>query len=577
MGRRELVVNYYRIGHVLAFPLPLARRPTAADFPPGIASMTYPWMIWLSWELEERWRIAHSAWRTFGDRDAGGILQRELAALATWDRFFETRNEPGLATAHIAACLAQALANRQGWDPALFEAANAAAAALVERDVWPWFEKTWSGDQPYTARRLVNSPVITLARAAQLARVIGSPRTAALEAKTIEVLRTWFRFRTGNDYHTEGTAYDGYLMDTLTEWLAALPQQDELRREGRDAFRSLADEWIELTLPGRLDLHAPIGDVEPEMMFWTPPLVRLARWNDWADAAWLLRRVPLSRLPAAALIDSLASGKWIDRASVAPPVAPRVHPHAISLRGGWTSRDMAVIVSAPRNPMGHLHNDAGHVVLGWRGRFWITDPGYQQYRPGDERTYSIGPTAHNSPVVAGMAQKRHAAAGPTADQAQSDVQHAFIDLTACYDKLPAGARIRRDVWLATRGDTGAIVRDTFDALGSGAEISTHWLGGTHLAWAFIDGWARLSDGKQALWVGTPGERIEPSALTRDVGSRGPLTLSHRTRLTDGHGTRWWVFWCDQAGGWSPPRLSVSGPGMRIESRVGTGASRSFGL
>ena len=70
-SRREMHVYYYRIGHTLAFPLPVAKRPLREELPPGIATITYPWCIWLSWNLEERWRVLHFAWRDFGDRAAG--------------------------------------------------------------------------------------------------------------------------------------------------------------------------------------------------------------------------------------------------------------------------------------------------------------------------------------------------------------------------------------------------------------------------------------------------------------------------------------------------------------------------
>ena len=56
-----------------------------------------------------------------------------------------------------------------------------------------------------------------------------------------------------------------------------------------------------------------------------------------------------------------------------------------------------------------------------------------------------------------------------------------------------------------------MVRDQFADLAANAEIVHHWLGGHHLAWAFVDGWGRLSDGQRAVWIGTPSARIEPAA------------------------------------------------------------------
>ncbi len=574
-ARHELDVYYYRIGHTLAFPLPLSRRPTRADLPPGIATMAYPWIIWLSWELEERWRTLHFAWRENRDREAGAVLQRELAALATWDRIVENNDQPGLATAHIAGCLALALARTDGWEPALLEKARTAAGALIERDVWPWYLKQWGEDRPYDHRRLVNIPVITLARAAQLARVLGSSRREALDRRMTEVLRTWARFRTGPEFHTEGTTYDGYLMDSVTGWLAALPERAELQRECGAAFRSLVDQWIYLTLPGRMDLHAPLGDVEPEMPFWTAVVARLGGWYSWSDATWLLTRVPIERLPVATLAEVLDAKSLLGMAPDAPIAGAHEHPHAVTLRTGWTAREAAAFVSVSRNPMSHLHADGGQVVLGWQSRFWITDPGYQQYRPGEEREYTIGAQAHNVPVINGTAQKPRAAKLERVAADREGRQHARVDLSACYAGLPRGARITRDVWLASGNADTVVVRDSFSDLAADAEISTNWLGGNHLAWTFVDGWARLSDGTRALWIGTLGGRIEAMALTRQPGSRGPLTLTHKTRLSGAAGERWWIFSCDEAGGWTPPGVAADAGGLVVTPAAAGGQPLGF--
>lgn len=558
--RTELNVYYYRIGHTLAFPLPVARRLPRAELPAGISTIAYPWMIWLSWELEERWRILHFAWREHRDREAGALLQSELAALSGWDRIIEANGQPGLATAHIAGCLAQALARTDGWDSKLLEEARAAAGALLERDVWPWYEKQWAQDRPYDHRRLVNIPVITLARAAQLARVVGSPRREPMDRRMIEVLRTWARFRVGTEFHTEGTTYDGYLLDSVTEWLAALPERDALTGECREAFQSLIEQWIHLTVPGRLDLHAPLGDVEPEMPFWTTVVARIGHWNGSGGASWLLPRVPVGRLPAAALVEMLGRKSILGVTPVAPLAAAREHPQAVSLRTGWAARDVAAFVSASRNPMGHLHADGGHVVLSWQGRSWITDPGYQQYRPGEEREYSLGVQAHNVPVINGAGQKTRSAKVLHVQADAPQRQSARLDLTACYAGLPAGAAVQRDVWL----DGGVVVvQDRFGGLPPNAEIGTHWLGGNHFAWAFVDGWARLSDGTRAVWIGSLEEKLPPSALIRHPGSRGPLTLAGRTRLEGAAGVRSWVFWCDPAAGWTPPQAKADAGRVQV--------------
>ena len=554
--RREFDVDYYRIGYTLSFPLPLSMRPKPQELPGGILKSTYPWMIWLSWDLEERWRLLDLARRQFGDREAGALLQRELAALSTWDRFCENDGAIGLATAHIAASLSLALEDTSKWDPELLKQTRNAAEALLDRDAWPWFQKQWP-ERPLTPDRIGNIPVITLVRSAQLARVVSSPHEQAFETRACEVLHAWGRFRLGSQHHTEGAAYDGYLLDSVTEWLAGLSDRDELLQECRLAFRSQADQWMNLTLPGRPDLQAALGDVEPEMTFWASVLMRLADWYQWSDSQWLLRRFPVQRMRAACLAAALDQKPTGSARLEAPRSGPRELPNALTLRTGWEEQDLLTVVGLSRSAMGRLHADGGHLILGWGGRFWITDPGYQQYRPGEERDYTLGTQAHNPPVIGGVAQTERTGQLERLEIDLHGWQHAAVDLSHCYRGLPAGASVRRDVWLVNEGGRAVVVRDTFDSLGTNVEVKTSWQVGAHLAWAFRTGWARLSDGQRALWVGTDPGELDASLLTRHPGTRGGLTLTHTARLLEGRGTRWFVFCCDPSGGWQPPTLESS--------------------
>jgi hypothetical protein len=560
--RREMDVYYYRIGHTMAFPLPLPRRPTRNELPAPLPGRSYPWLIWLSWDLEERWRLFQVAWRQFGDREAGALLQRELAALSGWDHYCEVDDNVGLVTGHLAASLSLGLVDTAKWEEQTLRQARRAAEALLERDVWPWFGRQWQ-TETIGPSQLANIPAIALMRSAQLARVIGSPRQEALDAKARMVFRAWCRLRTGEAHHTEGTAYDGYLMDSITEWLAGLPDRADLLRESRDAFRSLADQWMDLTLPGRPDLEAPLGDVEPEMTFWATALVRIGGWYEWRDVDWFLRRFPLQRMRADGLVS--ASGREFQPAPDAPAAGLREHPNAVSLRTGWDKGDLLAVVGLSRGPMGHLHPDGGQIILGWQGRFWITDPGYQQYRPGEERDYTLGVQAHNVPVVSGTPQTVRAARVQLLETNAHSLLHARVDLSGCYRGLANGAAVQREVWLINKGGLAVVARDTFNSLGKDAEVSTSWQGGNHLAWAFREGWARLSDGRHALWMGTVPGPLEASGLTRHPGSRGPLTLTQTATLTEGQGVRWWVFWCDPEAGWKPPSVEVRQDALKLTS------------
>lgn len=564
-SRRELHVYYYRINHLMAFPLPLAERPR--QMPPGIANLKwYPWLIWLTWVLEERWGTLHSAWRHLGDEEAGRLLQTELAALDGWTSFLNWNNEVGLPTAHLAGCLARFLSNGAEWDADLWQQAFAAAMRMVEKEIWPWFEETWAEERELTPRQIHNIPVIALVRGAQLARFVNSPQMEnhqieAMEARAQDALAAWWRFRRDSlAPHTEGVSYDGFLMESFTEWLDGLPDRAALLAEGRDAFADLIRQWVYSTLPGRPDLHAPLGDVEGEMPFWISCILRMAEWYgpdpDFDPGLWLVQRIDPARLPAAALARALDHAPSVTASPAKPAARAQQVANAAVLRTGWDSADVLALVGMSRSDMSHLHNDGGQVILGWHNRSWITDPGYQQYRAGEERDFTLGINAHNAPVIGGVVQTQRDLRLLALRCDDFGRQHVSLDLTGCYGGLPPGARVERAVWMIPPDAEGAptvLVRDTLQGFAPGTAIRSSWQGGAQLAWAFRDGWARLSDGERALWIGAWPMGIEATMLDRHAGSRGPLTLIHDAPLPDS-GVRWWVFRGDPALRWTPPLL-----------------------
>lgn len=552
-SRRELHVYYYRIGYTIAFPLPVDKRPSPADFPAGIPEITYPWLTWLSWELDERWRTLLAACQFLDDGEAGTLFQSELGRLA-WENYRGDGNQVGLPTGHFAGILAAALTKREFWDEATVAAMRKAALTLLEGDIAPWFEKTWAEPKPITSPRLHNY-VLILFRAAQLARAIEHPLTVALDTRAEDVFRAWCESRKAPVYHSEGTAYDGYLLDAVTEWLEGLPgeKRRELQELGRPALVDFCRQAVALSLPGRTDLQAPLGDVEPEMTFWATVLARVGRWYQVDEALWLLRHFPPSRLRAEGL-RQLVEHHEVWARDLAPPSGGAWEQMAsVTLRTGWTPADCLVAVGLPRCQMGHLHPDAGHVIIGWQGRFWITDPGYQQYRRGEERVYTLGPQSHNLPVVGG--QVPSGLGGKLLElTATEDELRTAVDITPAYPGFTPEQRIVRHVVLKAKGPAFAVtVVDQFDGFPPETEVTYHWLGGAHLAWAFRNGWARLSDGQRCLWMKCEEAPLAARQLDRHPGSRGPLMLVVPVKLGKAPGRIHWSFDLWPEISWSSPR------------------------
>lgn len=65
---------------------------------------------------------------------------------------------------------------------------------------------------------MINIPLIVLCSVAALARVIEHPDATKYEERAASAIDDWFAARKV-DHHTEQSAYNGYLFDTVTAWL----------------------------------------------------------------------------------------------------------------------------------------------------------------------------------------------------------------------------------------------------------------------------------------------------------------------------------------------------------------------
>jgi len=574
LASRTLSVSYYRIGYRLDFPLPFQDKPREWPTVPGIAP--YPWFIWLSWALEERWRVLRAAWRDLQDADAGRLYRHELVDVSSWPSFRDVGETVHLVTGHLAGMLALALNDSSGgqengpfaWQGQELVQLQAGAQRLIDLDVWPWYLATWADCTQLSASELHNIRVIILVRAAQLARTIGHPGANLLEGTARKTLNAWCEYRSQYG-RTEGTAYDAYLLDSVTEWVQTLPDREHWQDKMRAPLASFVAACTHMVLPGQYHCLVPLGDVEPEMTSWMTVLGRLVRWYRWPEAHWLFRHIPVSALPAAALTEALALEEAMNHVPAHGPVArPVNHLDAVTLRTGWSPQDCLVAVGANGGSEGHLHPDGGSVVISWNQRLWISDPGYQQYRPGRERDFTLGVEAHNQPVIAGYPISSRRARVIELTTSADGTQQVVLDLTSCYSGLPPEASIRRTVLLLPRQEPGPIVmvRDELRGLGE-SEVAFHWQGSplADVSWGFRDGFARQSCADVVFWITTRPGQVSGDMLYRHDGSRGQLTLRFRERLASnsldlaGQAApavpvlrRWWIFIGGPAG-WEPPR------------------------
>jgi hypothetical protein len=550
LGQKRLLVDYYRIYRTLAYPLPVKRIITPTLVAPGIRE--YPWETWMLWSLEER--ICALGWAAEWTRDAGmmATAARDLEALASFPNYCTTE-KPDLATGHAGRVLH--LAGRQwSWvPPELKEKIRAACRRHVD-EILPRTRLAFGtpatkaellgGPQPL--RKLHNIPWIGTVGAALAADVCGHAAAAELNRDLTLLLECLLDTRpTG---YTEGVAYDGYVLDFVADWLATLPAGERDRLLNHPRLDDALEASYRLGVPGAVNQVAPIGDVEPRQMpFHFSAQVKLARWRPTPARLWLVGQWPLDWMRADALgqLQGLPAGP-----AAAAPVEPAANAHyAVVLRSGWQAEDLAVAMSATTSPTGHLPPDNGTILIGTRGEWLLSDPGYQQYMAGEERQFTLGPTAHNAPIINSKPQKEK-----RARLLRLEPGTAAVDLSGCYTDP---CQVKRHVWL--EGRTTVVVADQIS--GPGIEsVSYHWHGHPRAAWWEEDGWLLVELDGTRLWLGSPQAKLALKDVHRLPGSRGQLTAVAPVAPTAA--PFWWVF----ALGERPPEVTPLAGGLGVGAR-----------
>jgi hypothetical protein len=249
-------------------------------------------------------------------------------------------------------------------------------------------------------------------------------------------------------------------------------------------------------------------------------------------------------------------------ASIASPAtgANFVH-YAVTLRSGWQRDDLTVAASAASADMGHLHMDAGSIVMAIGNRWIIDDPGYQQYLQKRERTFSVGPRSHNAPLINGQAQTLRQPKVLHMGAAGEQAWLTRIDLTRCYDPALNLRHVMRQIWML--GRSCVVVADDVQA-DAPVAMSYCWHGHPDAAWWVDAGRAIIQVDQHCLTVAAAGLDIDETWIDRQSGSRGQLTLAAAFPQADS-ATRWWIFSAGVAGAdWT---LGDDGRSLRVQGRT----------
>lgn len=539
--QRYLNVDYYRIFRKLAYPLPISGISLPGVPVPG--DNRYPWATWMMWELEQRVNSLGWSAELASRADCARAAVPDLEALCNWPAYCQY-NQPDLSSAHAGRLLWSAY-TRWKWPGGALRAKIREACKRHAQQLLPLVHAHFGNitskrdlvaqESPW--RKIANIPVIGTTVAAMTAGVAGLSEAAALNRTVSAIFDAILEFRSQG--LTEGVGYDGYTLDFISDWLSTLPDDERDRILDHPNLGHYLDESFMLGAPGALQQVAELSDVEPrEMPFHYSAQVKLARWRSTPLRQWFLRQWPAGWIRSDAL--GLLHGTIESFHGAAPPPGAMNAHYAGVLRTGWGDRDLTAVVSCNRSPMSHVQTDNGMLLVGVSGRWLITDPGYQQYMPGEERDFTLGAAAHNYPLINGHVQDRKRAAMLRLAREGPDRLQAVVDLTRCYPVPVQAKSITRTVW--THGNTLAVVADAIEAK-SVQRLAYHWQGHRDAAWYCHAGWVLLHFDDVDLWFTSPQAEISDADITRHAGSRGELTLA--AEISPVPAVTWWVFSIDR--------------------------------
>ncbi|MBL8995226.1 MAG: heparinase II/III family protein, partial [Spirochaetia bacterium] len=516
----SLFVDYYRIRLRTAYPLPI-RAIHIPDFKVREDFRSdYPWSIWMTWALEERMACLGVMAERFGSTECLEIFLRDLDGLASWPvyRQFE---RPDLALGHSSRTLWRSCRRKVDIPEALRQKIRSAFSRIAE-DGLALSAKNYGSfrtkhdvltmERPFEA--VHNIPIIGTIGAALAAHEIGHPGQGVLNSRLKIILEALLDLRPAGV--NDGVAYDGYVLDFMADWFEILPDSERSVFYDHPRFNDFLEQTYRLSVPGDAVLVAPLGDVEPfEMTFHLSAQAKLQNLKPDPVRAWHLNRCDPAKLRAEALAFLLTAPSVGEKV----PLAGLLEAHgATVLRQSWDANDLAVVVSGNNSPMGHIHFDAGSILIGVRGKWWITDPGYQQYLHTREREFTVGPTAHNAPVINGISQNRKGMK-LIRRETQGGSLSVELDITDCYPPEIHLSKVRRRVWLEK---DWVIVCDLVQEENV-ESVRYHWHGHPEMGWGYESPWAFLyhpDDPNASLWVTSPQTQIEELGISRLPGSRG---------------------------------------------------------
>jgi len=390
-------VTYLNAPDVIDVAYPL-KQPAPLPNPEGYVD--YPFWTMYSRRLEERLITLSLMYSLTGQTRFADKARAILLDLAQYERWYEfpyRGAEGNLSNAHFTLGVATAYDTLYA---ALSEAERAAIRqAILEKGLRPM------------AIDFANVDQHNIIVAKQVAMMIGAlaiadEEPAALKyiEQTYDYMKKYLDARVDSD-ETEGLMYNNIAAKHLAQAAVALKKSTGDASLIQHPFLTevVPEQFFYFQAAGRQATFANLSDCHPKLDL-SYIMSLLAENASNGAAMWYIQQYEANKQSVLLNISKGTEAVEPERyfAGRLSKVFPRIGWAA--LRTGWREKDHLIAFTSSPSARGHNHLDQNHFIVNVAGEWLVTDPGYQDYRPGPKNVFTDGSVGHNVLMVNGVGQ-----------------------------------------------------------------------------------------------------------------------------------------------------------------------------
>ncbi|MGI2297707.1 heparinase II/III domain-containing protein [Paenibacillus sp. GXUN7292] len=408
----------------IAYPLvQLAPRPEPSGY------IDYPFWTMYSRGIEHRLvtlSLMYVLTNETGYADKAKSMLLELSAYHRWYEFSHRGAEGNLSNAHFTIGAATAYDMLHSY---LNEAERLAVrTAILEKGLRPMSIDFGKDDQ----HNIVVAKHVAMMIGA-LSILEEEPVAAKYVEQTYHYMKTYLDRRVEAE-ETEGLMYNNVAARHLAQAAAAYKKTtgDASLIEHPFLTVFLPEQFFYFQSAGYQPTFANLSDSHPKLDL-SHMMSMFAEFASNGAAMWYIQQYEANK--QSVLLNVIKGTEAVPPEQYFAGKLSKVFPRIgwAALRSGWGMEDHLVAFTSSPSCRDHNHFDQNHFIMNVGGEWLITDPGYQDYRPGPKHEVTVGSVGHNVLLVNGQGQVKRG--GGTIVQSHTSPSFDAVrgDATASYD------------------------------------------------------------------------------------------------------------------------------------------------